>query len=847
MNGTRVISPQATTPSPPPPVVAQASRVCGESSEAPPGPQLHQDGSLRYPGRGALPRRNSAAKDVPLSSSERRLVDLTQQRGASGEVPARRGRQETTPQQRRQDGGKLAKSRQEGAGKSEEPTWRASTTHANGGTGGALLDAEQASVANTVRDGREEAISVDAPPGTLSASNADRKTRKDFRSREPSGMLRQGSNIGAVAHYGKSKDPRITVGRGGVMTRHPSDRDVDATSQDFLRSEIARLEAALSERDQLQTTQRIPQQPVVPLVAKDTSDCEAATATEDDDSIRRRLDQVVAELDRVTADNLRLEAENRRLGDDALKRAQDFRSERERWREEREALLIEKRRQDKAEENLRRQLASVQKRLDDTLGKETEREQERRQLKSQVQALEKEKSKAEFDTREAELQEKNEQLEMQVQHAREENNCLRHHLHRLEGERTQAYARLAAERSHPRGRGRTILHGGRGNGPSIGLGRRGLPAGRGSGSLPSGGSHISPFGGTSSTIVNSRVPISCLPSLNLDRLRPPEETESALPRSARSASTSSTTSSSDLSSDGSSSIATATRNSDCTRIGHAVFGDAPLQKIPDVGWYVQLRIITVCCGWVGGFGIGVTLSTPTALATLPDRASRVDHSWMAGYWGRTFSNGNEQLSDWQPQNLVPNDEVGFLVTTEGECVVFVNGAERCRFGDPHVPVRPGEWATEPELTALIDVAPGSSVEFLRGEPPQRSAVARRTSGGKQIIAPASGQSGEAGQAPIANSGPSSIGEVHPPPPPPSPTRLTTPQCRSPPSGVSHHGKHGGTSSPPVPPLIQLRQGHSHQAAWSTSTSVVQARVLSDNRGARAIPARRVPQLPLPLK
>eukprot|EP00811_Abedinium_folium_P034529 NODE_7403_length_1582_cov_2.118900.p1 GENE.NODE_7403_length_1582_cov_2.118900~~NODE_7403_length_1582_cov_2.118900.p1 ORF type:complete len:400 (-),score=103.15 NODE_7403_length_1582_cov_2.118900:153-1352(-) len=171
------------------------------------------------------------------------------------------------------------------------------------------------------------------------------------------------------------------------------------------------------------------------------------------------------------------------------------------------------------------------------------------------------------------------------------------------------------------------------------------------------------------------------------------------------------------SSTGSSSAATATRARSGLCPLSAVFGDAPLPRIENVGWYFRLRVNSANAGWIGGFAIGVTLCDPTSLAALPDRASRVPRSWLAGYWGRTYSNGREHACSWRPQTLRADDEVGFLVDLDGECVVYVNDEEVCRFADPPVPV------TSVELTTLLDVASAAaSVTLLSGAPPPPAAV-----------------------------------------------------------------------------------------------------------------------------
>merc|ERR1712176_686718 len=118
-------------------------------------------------------------------------------------------------------------------------------------------------------------------------------------------------------------------------------------------------------------------------------------------------------------------------------------------------------------------------------------------------------------------------------------------------------------------------------------------------------------------------------------------------------------------------------------------------------------------------------SSPRSLTELPDRAGKVPNSWIAGYWGRTFSNGHEQHSEWRPQDLRRNDEVGFLVTLDGECIVFVNDVERCRFADPPVPVKS---QSDIQLTALLDLsATTASVKFQAGGAPPPTSAARRKS------------------------------------------------------------------------------------------------------------------------
>jgi hypothetical protein len=153
-------------------------------------------------------------------------------------------------------------------------------------------------------------------------------------------------------------------------------------------------------------------------------------------------------------------------------------------------------------------------------------------------------------------------------------------------------------------------------------------------------------------------------------------------------------------------------------------GDSPLPKIPGVGWYFRMRVDSAA-GWAGGlsFGIGVSLASCKARQRCHTCRKGCHRSWAVGYWGsmaagrraRTIAEGLERLCEWRPQeDLQQGDEVAFLVTLEGECVLFINDEECCRFADPLVPV-----ATLPEvhLTALIDFSSvAASATFLTGAP-----------------------------------------------------------------------------------------------------------------------------------
>lgn len=509
-------------------------------------------------------------------------------------------------------------------------------------------------------------------------------------------------------------------------------------------------------------------------------------------------------------ENDRLEEELRTEKASSAQFREQLQRGREQWRQEREKWQDDQRRRDKAEEALRKQAADVQARLDLALANATEREKERRQMSGASRPP----SSGEVLTREAELLALRRQVK-QLEQAQ------------MDGERTEPVRQLNRQVSTRRGLGASLeerTHGtGRGRGRSIpaACGGRGAAGRRGSGNslaVAPGGNNNNNAGNSVAGAVAGRTG-SPVPPVPIARLANGSDLSSALmepsmPAAHSPASSSRSVSSYSGSSTGSSSIATATRSNLC-----AVFGDAPLVKMAGVGWYFRLRINSTNTGWVGGFGIGVTLSSHHALSTLPDRAARVPRSWLAGYWGRTFSDGHELPSNWKPQSLRPMDEVGFLVNLEGECSVFVNDEERCRFANPSVPVK---TAAEPELYALIDVsAAATSVTFLNGAPPPPSAKR----GARSALAAA------ASALAIGNA-------QGPQPPPPSPRAAT----------VTRPGGQQNTkvpTSPPVPPL-QLRAGlaavAAAEAAASQAAQQQEAKAQQQQQEAQVQPPSQITQV-----
>lgn len=425
-------------------------------------------------------------------------------------------------------------------------------------------------------------------------------------------------------------------------------------------------------------------------------------------------------------------------------------SERQQWRKEREGLHGESRRRDKAEELLRRQVAMVQERLDNAQLHEAESELERMQLRQKVQQLcespmDQSMFGQEVAQKNAELHVGSADLGASALHnsivtaQSREISLLRQELaeaHALLADQSMVVDRL--QQTHLADARASIFS----SIPPLELpcvtdgviaAAKGLEVTHGS------NPHIS------------------LHQSHHDNLHQgsARSRSSSISSSCSSSSRSSSCSSSGCSSNASSSAETVVRSRRPQSTLCAVFGDAPLARVAGVGWHYRLRVNSVSSGWVGGFGIGVTLSTPSTLEKLPDRALCVPRSWLAGYWGRTFADGQERLSCWQPQTLRPGDEVDFLVDCDGECFVFVNGKQCCQFNHVLVPTKSGMMV---QLTPLIDISTcPMSVTFLHGAPPpiSKKAAAR----GRGVVPPVPPlQLGAAQGAPACQPTPEPLGQ-----------------------------------------------------------------------------------------
>jgi len=116
----------------------------------------------------------------------------------------------------------------------------------------------------------------------------------------------------------------------------------------------------------------------------------------------------------------------------------------------------------------------------------------------------------------------------------------------------------------------------------------------------------------------------------------------------------------------------ATRTRGCRQ--SVLLGSAALQR-QDLGWYFEVEICETVEGWVGGLGIGVTRTSPSQLRRIPDKAWRMQDTFIVGYWGCVFLNGKERRTHWRADTLPSGAHVGLLVSGDGsgDMRVFVDG------------------------------------------------------------------------------------------------------------------------------------------------------------------------------
>eukprot|EP00928_Gymnodinium_smaydae_P094706 TRINITY_DN7996_c0_g7_i1.p1 TRINITY_DN7996_c0_g7~~TRINITY_DN7996_c0_g7_i1.p1 ORF type:complete len:437 (+),score=132.40 TRINITY_DN7996_c0_g7_i1:111-1313(+) len=158
----------------------------------------------------------------------------------------------------------------------------------------------------------------------------------------------------------------------------------------------------------------------------------------------------------------------------------------------------------------------------------------------------------------------------------------------------------------------------------------------------------------------------------------------------------------------------ATRTRGCRQ--SVLVGSAPL-SMQAAGWYYELELRETVDGWVGGLGIGVTHTPASQLRRLPDKAWRIPHTFVVGYWGCVFLDGKERRTKFKVDDLPAGTRLGLLVAGDGsgDLLVFANNevvvsapGALAEYTDPSVP-----------LYAVVDVfAATQGLELLpRSAPP----------------------------------------------------------------------------------------------------------------------------------
>lgn len=132
-------------------------------------------------------------------------------------------------------------------------------------------------------------------------------------------------------------------------------------------------------------------------------------------------------------------------------------------------------------------------------------------------------------------------------------------------------------------------------------------------------------------------------------------------------------------------------------------GPLPLE-VQKFGHYFEVEITKCADDWVGGLGIGVTHTHPTDLQTIPEKAWRIPNTFVIGYWGCAFLDGEERSVLWRPDELAVGSRIGLLLSCEalgGDLLVFVDGRPVVRISD--ATLRGAGLSTDSPLFPTVDV------------------------------------------------------------------------------------------------------------------------------------------------
>jgi len=102
-------------------------------------------------------------------------------------------------------------------------------------------------------------------------------------------------------------------------------------------------------------------------------------------------------------------------------------------------------------------------------------------------------------------------------------------------------------------------------------------------------------------------------------------------------------------------------------------GSGPLAR-QKWGWYFEVTVRETLPGWTGGLGIGMTRTAPDQIERVADKAWRIPSTYVVGYWGCAFIEGEEVRVRWCSDRLQVGARVGVLITSDGDgdLIVFVD-------------------------------------------------------------------------------------------------------------------------------------------------------------------------------
>eukprot|EP00927_Polykrikos_kofoidii_P082037 TRINITY_DN8041_c0_g1_i1.p1 TRINITY_DN8041_c0_g1~~TRINITY_DN8041_c0_g1_i1.p1 ORF type:complete len:659 (+),score=82.75 TRINITY_DN8041_c0_g1_i1:208-2184(+) len=122
-------------------------------------------------------------------------------------------------------------------------------------------------------------------------------------------------------------------------------------------------------------------------------------------------------------------------------------------------------------------------------------------------------------------------------------------------------------------------------------------------------------------------------------------------------------------------VATRTRGSRHS----VVIGSTPLSRF-NLGYYFEVEVSAIEDGWINGLALGVTFTRPDNITRMPDKASRIPDTFVVGYNGCVFVDGQELRTTWRADLIPVGSKVGCLVSSNGDIRIFCDGDVVLRVG-----------------------------------------------------------------------------------------------------------------------------------------------------------------------